>query len=292
MIIIHALNQTFLIGCIALVRPKHWLKNLLIFVPAMYSYNLFTPGVFFSAMWIFVIFCIISSTIYVLNDVIDVKEDREHPIKCKRPIASGKVTIRQAVIIALILFTIAFLLIFMKGDMFVILLTSIYILLNLAFSFKLKHYAIVDCFCIAMGFILRIFAGGAAINDIISEWLFLTIMAISLFMAFGKRRGEIMRITDTEATRKVLSSYNFDFLNGMIFACAGLSIVFYSLWAMLSIQMMIYTVPLVIFIICKYLLIAHNEASHGDPTSVIFGDKGLIIAIGIFGLLSIILLYM
>ena len=116
-------------------------------------------------------------------------------------------------------------------------------------------------------------------------------VAVSLFMAFGKRRGEMMRVNDTDTTRKVLASYNLGFLNGMIFTCAGLSIVFYALWALLSVSMMIYTVPLVIFIVCKYLLIVHGESSHGDPIAVILGDKGLMGAILVFGLLSVILLY-
>ena len=200
---------------------------------------------------------------------------------------------KQAAIFAVLLLIGGFLLILPCRGGITFLYALLYVLLNLAYSFKLKHIAIIDCFCIAGGFILRILAGGAAIDDVVSEWLFLTMITASLFMAFGKRRGEMIRITDTGATRKVLANYDVAFLNGMVFVCAGLSIVFYSLWSMAhNVSAMIYTVPLVIYIIAKYLLIIHDKTSHGDPTSVILADKGLIIALGILGLSSIILLYL
>ena len=169
---------------------------------------------------------------------------------------------------------------------------AVYVALNLAYSFVLKHYVIVDCFCIAAGFVLRVFAGGAASDASITEWLFLTMIAASLFMAFGKRQGEITRITDTSTTRKVLANYDMQFLNGMTFVCAGLSIAFYALWAMTSVRLMVYTVPIIIFIICRYLLIAGGNDSYGDPTSTIVGDKSLITALSILVLLSAILLYL
>jgi hypothetical protein len=126
----------------------------------------------------------------------------------------------------------------------------------------------------------------------VSEWLFLAMVAVSLFLAFGKRRGEMIHVTDTGTTRKVLTSYNLNFLNGMVFTFAGLSIVFYSLWAVIYIPLMIYTVPPVILIVCRYLLVVYGETSQGDPTSVILGDKWLIVMVGIFGLISALLLYL
>lgn len=278
---------------IVLTRPKHWLKNALIFVPIVYAHNLFEIDLLLSTMWTFVAFCLVSSAVYVINDIKDVEKDRQHPSKSSRPIASGQVAMKQAKIFAVFLFIIGFILsIVADSNYFVLLFVALYALLNFAYTFKLKHYAIVDCFCIAAGFVLRIYAGGAASGDRITEWLFLTMVAVSLFMAFGKRRGEMIHISDTCATRKVLSNYNLNFLNGMLFACAGLSIVFYSLWAMMNVSTMIYTVPIVVFIICKYLLILHDETSHGDPTSIIWGDKVLLSAIGVFGLLSVALLYL
>jgi len=279
---------------IVLLRPKHWLKNGLLFVPILYAHNLFELNLLLQVVWAFMAFCLLSSAIYVVNDLADAERDRRHPTKRQRPIASGQVGRRQAVCLAILLFLGGFsLAILGSNTIFVFLFALSYVLLNLAYSFWLKHHAIIDCFCIAAGFVLRIYAGGAA-NDGggITGWLFLTTTAVSLFMAFGKRRGEMIHMTGDNTTRNVLGSYNLHFLNGVIFVCAGLSIVFYSLWAMSNVPAMIYTVPPVIFIVCKYLLIVHGEASCGDPISVVLGDKTLLAAIGIFSVLSVTLLYL
>ena len=264
-----------------LSRPKHWLKNILVFIPIIYAQKIFDIEMLFSNFLAFIAFCLISSAVYVINDLADAEKDKLHPIKHMRPIAAGLIGKRQAVIFAVLLLIGGFVL-------FCNIYLFLYVLLNLAYSFKLKHIVLIDCFCIAGGFMLRILAGGAAGDAVISEWLFLTMITASLFMAFGKRRGEILH-TASES-RKVLASYNEDYLHGMIFVCSGLSIVFYSLWSM-TVSYMIYTVPLVIYIIAKYLLVCHDTASHGDPISIILADKVLIIAIGGLGLLSIVLLY-
>jgi 4-hydroxybenzoate polyprenyltransferase len=245
-----------------------------------------------STLRCFVAFCFISSAVYVINDIIDADKDRGHPIKNKRPIASGKVDIKKAIIFAVILFALGqALAITGNGNYAVVLFAALYAILNIMYSLFLQHYAIIDCFCLAAGFLLRIYAGGAAGGSSVSGWLFLTMTAASLFMAFGKRRGEMMRLSDGKATRKVLANYDLPFLNGMIFVCAGLTVVFYALWSIANVSTMIYTVPFVIFIISKYLLVIYGDTSHGDPTSVILGDKGLLAAIGLFGVFSLILLY-
>ena len=278
---------------IASVRPKHWLKNIIIFVPLIYAHNLVKPDLFLTTIRCFVVFCFISSAVYVFNDIIDAEKDRKHPVKNKRPIASGQISVRNAIILTAFLFFAGFsLAVIGQSNYYVVLLALSYVVLNFAYSFILKHIVIVDCFCIAAGFVLRIFVGGAANNDRITEWLFLTITVVSLFMAFGKRRGEMIHVNDYFTTRKILANYDLQFLNGMMFVCAGLSVTFYALWAMTSVPLMIYTVPLVIFIICKYLLIIYCETSHGDPTSIILGDKSLMIASGLFGMISVILLYL
>jgi 4-hydroxybenzoate polyprenyltransferase len=135
-----------------------------------------------------------------------------------------------------------------------------YLFINVLYSIWMKNQPVIDCFCIATGFVLRVFAGGATYGGGVSDWLFLTIVAMSLFMAFGKRRGELVKI-DGSITRTVLTRYNMVFLNGIMFACAGLTIVFYSLWAMSRDSNMIFTVPLVVFIVCKYLLLICNLSS-------------------------------
>jgi len=277
---------------IKLARPKHWLKNGLVFVPLLYAHNMAKPGLLLATVQCFAAFCLLSSAVYIVNDIIDAAEDRKHPLKKNRPIASGALAANRAVIVAAVLFVASlFLTVAGYGNYQVLIFALLYAVLNLAYSFLLKHYAVIDCFCIAAGFVLRIFAGGAAGNSAISEWLFLTMTAVSLFMAFGKRRGEMLQVA-ADDTRKVLASYEMQFLTGMIFVCAGLTVVFYALWAMMNMSAMIYTTPLVLFIVSRYLLDIHGKTSHGDPTAIILGDKGLLIAVVIFGLLSVALLYL
>jgi len=278
---------------IKLARPKHYFKNVLVFVPIMYSFNMTNMDKLLSVVICFAGLCFIASGIYAVNDIADCEKDKGHPKNKMRPVASGKISKFAAAAFALFLFIAGFSLMAVFGGNLALLFAGLYVFLNLAYSFKLKHCAIIDCFCIAAGFVLRVYIGGAVIGEFIavSEWLFLTITAVSLFLAFGKRRGEMMRIGGTDAARKVLGGYCIDFLNGIVFAFAGVSIVFYALWAMTSVSFMIYTVPLVIFIICKYLLNVHNGISYGDPVTVIFGDKLLMGAIAVFGLLSFVFLY-
>jgi len=277
---------------LVLMRPKHYVKNILIFVPIMYSFNLTDAKILLSGLVCFAALCMVASAIYAINDIFDFEIDKAHSINKTRPIAAGLVSKRAAAVFALFLFSLGFSLIFFFSNALVLFFFALYAILNVAYSFKLKHFAIIDCFCIAAGFVMRIYIGGAvvggAIDEIISEWLFLTITAVSLFLAFGKRRGEMLHVNGKG--RKVLGGYNLDFLNGIIFSCAGVSIIFYALWAMTSVSAMIYTVPVVIFIVCKYLLNVHG-ASYGDPVTVIFNDKILVFSIFIFSLMSVIFLY-
>ena len=272
-----------------IARLDHWIKNILLFVPLVFSLELFNLDALALTAIAFISFCSASSAVYILNDVIDEKTDLIHPIKKNRPIASGAITKINAIIYAALLIIMGLL-----GSLHINALTCvfilIYLLLNILYSIFFKKQPIFDCFCIAAGFLLRVYAGGAASGSIVSDWLFLTIVSMSLFMAFGKRRGELINIGDT-STRTVLEHYNLGFLKGIVFICAGLTIVFYALWAMDRGFNMIYTVPLAIFIIMKYLLLIQKPESHGDPTTVIFTDKTLLGAVGVFCVITIALLY-
>lgn len=274
---------------IKLMRPKHYLKNVLVFLPIVYSQNILNLDKLFSVILCFIALCLVASGIYAVNDIADCEKDKEHPINKTRPVASGQIKKPVALVFALFLFALGFLLMAVFGGALVLFIAALYVLLNLAYSFKLKHYALIDCFCISASFVLRVYLGGAVIGEVISDWLFLTITAGSLFMAFGKRRGELIQVGNTDAARKVLGGYNLGFLNGIIFTCSGICIIFYSLWAMLN--GLIYTVPLAIFIVFRYLFSIYNGVSYGDPITVIYGDKMLLAAISVFGVLSMIFLY-
>jgi 4-hydroxybenzoate polyprenyltransferase len=226
----------------------------------------------------------------VFNDIFDAKKDAAHPVKCKRPIANGLIAKPKAAVfcVALALSGIA---ISLTVNGYAALLVLAYLLLNISYTVVLKHKPIFDCFCIAAGFVLRIYSGGVASGDTVSDWLFLTIVTASLFMALGKRRGEMLK-TDDNTTREVLSRYNIDYLHQMMFVCAGLAVTFYSLWSMSRRMNMIYTVPMIIFIVCKYLLLLYDNGTYGDPTTVIYSNKVLLASIILYAAVALGLLYM
>jgi 4-hydroxybenzoate polyprenyltransferase len=271
------------------MRPKAWLKNIFVFVPLVFSLQLFDISKLSAAVTVFIAFCLISSSVYIYNDVCDAHKDALHPIKYRRPVASGMIGKPAAIVFAIACAALG-LVIAVAVNYIACLMAVAYLAVNLFYSLFLKHKPIFDVFCISAGFVLRTLAGGFATNAPVSDWLFLTIVALSLFMAFGKRRGEIIR-TAEEVRREVLKSYDLAYLNGMTFVCAGLSIVFYGLWTMFRGMNMIYTVPVIIFIVCRYLLIVFDNQSHGDPTSVIFSDFVILASCAVYAILTVILLY-
>jgi len=284
--------MTKLLELIKLTRPKHWVKNILVFVPIVYAQAIGDAYALLAAAAAFGAFCLVASAVYVVNDIADCEKDARHPINKTRPIAAGRLSKRAAALFACFLMTAGLAVALAFGGTLVFVFVLAYVFLNLLYTYILKHQAVIDCFCIAAGFVLRIYAGGAAVGEGISEWLFLTVTVGSLFMAFGKRRGELAKSAGGVTTRPVLQGYSMGFLNGAVYACAGMCIVFYALWAMGSTALMIYTVPLFIFIICRYLLSAQAENSYGDPVSVIFGDKMLVGAAVFFAALSFAFLYL
>ena len=261
---------------------------MFVFVPLVFSLGLTNLPELIACVITFAAFCLASSSVYILNDLLDVDKDRLHPVKSMRPIASGAIPTHYAAVFGSIIL-VGCVALASAVNLPTVLIIIGYLIVNIAYSLYLKHKPIFDCFCIAAGFVLRVYAGSTASGNKVSDWLFLSIISMSLFMAFGKRRGEMLKTNGSE-TRKVLSQYNLGFLNGMVFVCAGLSIVFYSLWAMVREYGMIYTVPIVIFIVCKYLLFVHDD-SHSDPTTVIFSSKTLIVACVAYAVLTVLLLY-
>jgi len=275
-----------------LMRIKHYIKNLLIFAPVFFARSILDVNLVFKVGLGFVSFCVVSSIVYIINDIHDVDKDREHPIKRNRPIASGKILIKQAWMLAFFLFIISFALnlVWINNGLALIILYG-YLLLNLAYSFYLKKIPIVDVTVIVIGFILRIVYGGVLVSIQLSNWLILTVIAISYYLALGKRRNELSR--NGNQSRDVLEHYNKEFLDKMMYVMLSLFIVFYSLWTV-SItgdsQILIWSIPLVILVVMKYSLIIENN-SYGDPADVLFSDPVLLLLSGFYGLFMIIVLY-
>ncbi len=266
---------------IKLIRIKHWIKNGLIFLPIFFSLS-FTKENIISTIWAFFAFSFMASTIYIINDIKDVKKDRNHPKKKTRPIASGKVTIPSAIILAILLFISSIILNYFATK---VLFTSAlicllaYLVINLFYSFGAKDIPILDIAILATGFILRVYYGAFIINVPVSNWLFLTILSASLFMGLGKRKKELKI---KEEVRKVLKEYNENFLNNFMNICLCLLIVFYSLWTMeQNIRYLFLSIPVVIVILMQYMLYMENS-DEGDPITILFQSKPLIVSVFIY----------
>lgn len=260
----------FLKAYLQLMRVHHYLKNLLIFAPLVFSRKLFQPSLLGRAVCGFVVMCLVSSAVYILNDIQDAEADRNHSAKCRRPIASGQISAVRGRILAVLLLS--------GGALLGIQLPPpgrslpwIYLAVNLGYSLGLKHIPLADVFLLSSGFLLRLLYGGAVTGVPISGWLFLTVLALSLYFSLGKRRNEC-RQPNCAAARKVLARYPLSFLNSAMNLCLMLALVFYSLWSMDSAAL--YTVPLVLLIVLKYSLDLENGRS-GDPVEILLEDKAL-----------------
>ena len=271
------------------MRIKSWLKNAFVFSPIIFSLELFELDKLIETVILALAFCFISSAIYVLNDITDVENDRKHEVKKNRPIASGEIKIPCAWVLLVILAVAGFFMAFWVNVEACLLILT-YVVINILYSKWLKKQVLIDCFCIAAGFVLRVMVGGTVVTSGISNWMFLTVIALSLFMAFGKRRGELQSYKGGE-TRGVLEVYEMNFLNGIVFMCASLSMVFYSLWSISQEVNMVYTVPVVLFIIIRYLLLVFAGREDGDPTTLILSDKTLWVSCGICGIMMLFMLY-
>lgn len=261
-----------------LIRIKHYLKNLLVFLPAIFSGMLFDVNIFLRAVIMFLTFSFTSSIIYVINDINDIESDRKHPIKKNRPLASGKISKTKAIITICILVLLIVGLLYIADILFdfSLLILLLYFIINLGYSFGLKNIPLVDITILALGFVLRVTYGGVGLEIDISNWLFLTVLSISFYMALGKRRNELIK--NGSNSRKVLRSYNKDFLDKNMYMFLALTIVFYSLWAVsaFSNEIFKYSIILVIVILLKYCMDVEDD-NFGDPIEVITHDKVLLI---------------
>ncbi|MCQ2484669.1 MAG: decaprenyl-phosphate phosphoribosyltransferase [Clostridia bacterium] len=275
-----------------LIRVKHYLKNVLVFLPLFFSGNVFS-GKLFIVLIAFCVFCVFSSAIYILNDLCDYEKDKLHPKKKNRPIASGAISKKEAVIVLTVCLLTGTALSFAAPiPPLCILYPLTYFVLNLAYSLKLKHIPIVDIALLSSGFFIRVLYGGAVIGVTVSSWLYLTVSSIAFFMVLGKRKKELERHSDGE-TRAVLKEYTPDFLDKFMNTCMTLAIVFYSLWVRdLENNIMIWTVPLVIIIAMKYSLDIHKPESDGDPIDVIVGDAVLMTMLAAYAIITAAVLYL
>ena len=275
-----------MIDLLRLMRPHQWIKNTFVLTGLLFGHAWHNPVLVTQAIIAFVAFCLISSTIYIINDIVDIEQDRHHPSKRKRPLPSGKLKISTAAIFALVLGATALTLASFASTTVVVILL-IYAVMNIAYSLKLKHVVILDVFIIATGFMLRILAGTLGLGIPPSQWLLLCGLMVTLFLGFSKRRAEIIALSaDKTAHRKVLQEYSPVLLDKMIVVTAAGLIMSYSLYTMNpeTIRIhgtpnLIYTVPFVIYGVFRYIYLLHHQSSGGDPSKDLVRDPHMLIVL-------------
>lgn len=277
---------------VLLMRPHQWVKNLLVLAPPFFGGVLFTGwGMVFIMFFAFLAFSLASSAGYIINDIVDLEADRLHPKKKLRPIASGKVGVTEAVIIALAAFVGAAVISFSLDTGFLLIIIA-YIALSILYSFYLQRFALIDGFVIAIGFVLRIEAGGVASGTVVSNWLLLTTFVLSLLLALGKRRYELAAAAvDPAAHRESLSGYSLNFLDQAITIFATTAIVTYAIYAIEADSRSFFiTVVFACYGVLRYLHLVQNSIS-GDPTESLLRDPPLLLCVLSWLVLTAVIIY-
>ncbi|MFH1683291.1 MAG: decaprenyl-phosphate phosphoribosyltransferase [Candidatus Margulisiibacteriota bacterium] len=264
------------------LRPAQWTKNFFVFAGIIFSLNIFDTALLLKVICAFVIFCLLSSAIYLINDVRDVSGDRKHPQKKLRPIASGQLSIPAALVIALILLAIAVPASFYLDFSFALVALA-YILLMVLYTFFLRDIVILDVFSIAAGFVLRAVAGVVVIGVELSPWLVICTILIALFIALGKRRHELITLTEAVGHRKILNEYNPQLLDQLISITAGATVVAYALYTLwpetvskFNTVNLVYSIPFVLYGIFRYLYLIYKKEKGGRPEKILLTDLPLI----------------
>ena len=268
------------------MRPKQWTKNLLLFAALIFSQNLFQTAMLGDVIIAFLIFCILSGSVYTLNDLIDLNQDRQHPKKSKRPLASGKLKPPLAIISGIIMVSLSLTSAFWLSTNFAWIALG-YFILQIAYSTLLKHVVILDVLAVSTGFVLRAIAGAEVINVPISSWLLICTILLALFLALGKRRNEILLLEENAVHhRKILYEYSPGLLDQMISVATASTVVAYALYTMSAETIkkfhtdnLKYTIPFVLYGIFRYLYLIHQKSEGGSPEKILLNDKPLLINI-------------
>ncbi len=280
------------------MRPRQWSKNVFVLAAVVFDKKLLNPEAVGKSLAGMILFCLISSSVYLINDILDAEADRNHPQKRNRPIASGKlpVPVAAAAAIGIILFTIpaSFLLSTLFGW-----IALIYFLVNLAYSTRLKHIPLIDVLIIAAGFVLRVAAGVSLIEvERFSPWLYVVTTLLALYIGFGKRRAELTLLqSEANNHRRVLDGYNLALLDQLITIVSGTTIVAYSLYTFSAPNLpdnhsMMLTIPFVIYGIFRYLYLIQVEQAGGAPEDIVLTDRPLQAAILLWGLSVLFVFYL
>ena len=275
------------------MRPKQWVKNVVVYAPLVFDGKMFDPVLLLRTTVAFVLFCLISSAVYLINDLADIEKDRLHPKKRTRPLAAGELAPSVAIAAAVVLVVISVPLALWLDSSFFLILYS-YLGLMIAYSFYLKNLVIIDVLVLAAGFVLRVAGGVAVVNvERFSPWLYLCIAVGALFMSFGKRRHELVLLENGAGShRAILAEYTVPFLDQLIGLVTSTLVVFYSLYTFSAVNLpanhtMMLTIPFVLYGLFRYLYLIHVKKQGGAPDELVFKDKPMFIT-GVLWVLAVI----
>ena len=280
------------------LRPKHWIKNLFIFAPLLFSKHILDASSVVKATFGFMIFCMVASAIYLYNDIKDREEDRKHPLKQLRPIASGQLTISASISVAIVLGICGLIFAFLLNRSFFCIVGG-YIILQILYNYILKHTVILDVFCVAAGFFARVIAGAFAINVEISYWLIICTILLSLFIALAKRRHEQVLLGENAGDhRKILSEYTPYLLDQMIGVVTATTLISYILYTVspdtvvkFGTHGLLGTFPFVLYGIFRYLYLIHQKQLGGNPETLFLTDRPLLVNTILWGVASFFIIY-
>ena len=280
------------------MRPKQWPKNVFIFTALVFDEKLFTPFLLLKTVAAFILFCLTSSAVYLINDVADIEKDRQHPTKRLRPLPSGQlkpsVAIAAGVLIPLVTLPLSFLL-----DLYFGFIVLAYLVTMIVYSFVLKNIVILDVLTVATGFVLRVAAGAIVVKvERFSPWLYICTTLVALFISISRRRHELILLAENaNEHRASLNEYNLPLLDEMIAVVTSTTVIAYSFYTFSAPNLppnhaMMLTIPFVLYGLFRYLYLIHVENKGGTPEEIFLSDLPLIIDLGLWGLAVIAILYL
>jgi len=279
------------------MRPKQWFKNVFIFAPLVFDVKLFDPGYLMQTVAGFLLLCSISGTVYIINDLTDIDKDRNHPKKRHRPLASGQLDVRSATIAAVLIPLLVLPLGFLLHPIFGAILTG-YLLIQIGYSFWLKNVVIIDVLILASGFLLRVASGVPLVDaERFSPWLYICMTLLALLIGFGKRRHELVLLKENASQhRRSLQEYNLPLLDHTITIVTASTLLAYALYTFSAPNLpanhtMMLTIPFVLYGIFRYLYLMHVKEMGGAPEEIVLSDRPLQIAIFLWGLSVILVMY-
>lgn len=279
------------------MRPRQWIKNIFIFAALIFDHKLLQTDLLARTLAGFALLCLLSSVVYLVNDLADMDKDRQHPKKRHRPLASGRLAPRVAVAATVGLLLVALPLSFALEAAFG-LIALVYLAANLLYSFWLKHVVLIDVLIVALGYLLRAIAGAWLVASAISPWLYICLTLLALFLGFGKRRGELLLMqNETGNSRRVLQDYSLPFLDELINLVATATVVAYSLYTFSAANLpanhaMMLTIPFVLYGVFRYLYLIHIKGEGGAPDELVLTDRPLQVTFALWGLAAVLILYL